>query len=120
MTEVDHKNAASYAFHATEHPNAYNIDQLILAEAYLDLREKISKINTRDFGEAHTDFHGVDLSAKALVPGLSLSELVNMFEDARKEAAPADSLSANPNLWPDVRGIRTVVEAVLTAVTGSL
>lgn len=69
-----------------------------------------------DFGKIETQVNGITLSCCASAPGLSLHDLVMIFERAKAHAAPGDELAGDPTKWPDVRGVSAVVEAVLAAI----
>ena len=70
----------------------------------------------RDYGvqQIVTD-RGVVLECKYYVPGLTLHDLAMIYDDAVKEADPADHLSGNPSVWPTNRGLKAVVDAVIEA-----
>jgi hypothetical protein len=71
----------------------------------------------RDFGKVlRVGPDGILLQSKAIVPGLTTHDLMLIFEHAKSKASESDRYSGNPSLWPDVRGINAVVEAVLTAL----
>ena len=72
-----------------------------------------------DFGTIITEHDGVALECKAIAPGLSMHDLVVAFEDAEKQAAPGDELSANPSKWPTVRGVTAVRNAIINAIYGA-
>ena len=73
-----------------------------------------------DFGMLTHEHEGVVLECKAIAPGLSLHDLVVAFEDAKKQAAPGDELSANPSKWPVVRGVLAVRNALVGAIYGAV
>jgi hypothetical protein len=72
-----------------------------------------------DFGELYTTVQGVELSCKAIAPGLSLHDLVKEFSRAEAEALPEDSLSGNPSKWPVVRGVSAVADLLLKSIYSS-
>lgn len=69
----------------------------------------------KDFGVIRTEVNGMALEAKAIVPGMTLHDLVMMFDTASK-STNADSLAGNPSNWPVVLGVGAVVDAVLEAL----
>lgn len=73
-----------------------------------------------DFGEHVVDFesggYSTKIACKYMAPGLTFQDLTKLFNEAEAQAAPHDSLSANPAEWPTHRGIMAVVDAVLKAV----
>lgn len=69
-----------------------------------------------DFGVVTMEYDGLLLEAKAIVPKLTLHDLVRVYEKAFKNTPEGDSLSGNPNKWPVVQGVDAVVEAVLDAI----
>lgn len=71
-----------------------------------------------DFGMHRIEHQGVALECRYIAPGLTLSDLTRIFEQAKKEAKPGDEYAGNPSLWPDVRGVRAVTDAILNAVFG--
>ncbi len=75
-----------------------------------------SQTTVPDFGKLQSTVHGVLIECKAAVPGLSIHDLVMVFEKAKREATPADNLAGNPSRWGDVRGVKAVVDAVLAAI----
>lgn len=77
------------------------------------------KNHPQDFGTKVVDFEGIKLSCAYKVPGLTMHDLVMIFEAATKEAKPEDEYSANPAKWPTVRGVEAVVDAVMDAIHSS-
>ena len=71
-----------------------------------------------DFGVLNSEFQGVKMSCPAIVPGLSLQDLMMVFEEAEKAAGPRNSLAGNPSEWPNVQGIKAVAQAVAVAMIG--
>lgn len=69
-----------------------------------------------DFGFTRLEWCGLVLETRAIAPNLSLQDLVQVYEAASKEGNPA---AGNPSEWPVSKGVRAVVDAVLTAVYGS-
>jgi hypothetical protein len=72
-----------------------------------------------DFGEVKTNFRGTVLTCRAVAPGLTLQDLVQISENAKAEAGPGDAAAGNPSRWPEVRGVKAVVDAVLKAIYSS-
>jgi hypothetical protein len=56
----------------------------------------------------------VELECDYYIPGFTLHDLVCIAEDAKTEKDLND-LAANPSLWPEVRAVVRVVEAVKKA-----
>lgn len=71
---------------------------------------------TPDFGMLRTESMGVILECRAIAPGLSLHDLIVVFEAAKSEAKPGDEFAGNPSKWPDIRGIKAVTAAVVRAM----
>ena len=69
-----------------------------------------------DFGMIVDNSDGIELSCRAVVPGLSLHDLVMLFDAAHDGAKPGADLSGNPSEWPVVRGVNAVAEAMLDAL----
>lgn len=76
--------------------------------------------NIPDFGNIVSSFqygnNTVELSARAIAPGLTLHDLAVTFEDA---SGRGNDLSGNPSNWSNTRGIEAVVKRVLEAVYSS-
>lgn len=70
----------------------------------------------RKFGTLTEMIDGVELESKAIVPGLSLHDLVCIYDDTKAATPTEDDFSADPGKWPAVRGINAVVERVLEAL----
>lgn len=87
------------------------------AEAALaSLKERLAAWKARDFGEVRTTASGVELSCRAIAPGLSLHDLTMAFHEGSKKAEPGDEFAGNPAKWPDTRGTFAVVEMLLASV----
>ena len=69
-----------------------------------------------DFGMIYSEHEGVTFSCRALAPGLSMHDLMAIFHEAEEELQPGDRYSGNPAKWPNSRGIRAVVDAILNAI----
>lgn len=69
-----------------------------------------------NFGKLYSHHEGVTLECRAIAPGLSLHDLMMVFEEAEKACKPGDEFAGNPSKWPTMLGINAVVEAVLVAV----
>jgi len=76
------------------------------------------KLARPDFGMHETEHQGVKLTCSYVVPGLTMSDLVQIFHDAERQAEPHDQFSANPAVWPTVRGVSAVTDAILDAIYG--
>lgn len=48
--------------------------------------------------------------------GLTLHDLVCIFDDAEKQATASDNLHGNPSKWGVTRGVRAVALAVIKAM----
>src|SRR5258708_21836567 len=81
---------------------------------------KIKKNKIPNFGMNVTenllpDGKSIQLSCRYKVPGLTMHDLMMIFEKGKNH--PDNShYAANPSLWPDVRGLSDVVNAILEAV----
>lgn len=75
----------------------------------------IDSPGTSEFGEIETRHGDLVLTCKAIAPGLTLHDLVMIFERATKEPG-LNNLSANPSKWPTVHGVSAVVDAVVAAM----
>ena len=51
-----------------------------------------------------------------MAPGLTFSDLMNIYHEAEKEFKEQDNLSGNPSLWKDSRGVYAVTQAILKAI----
>lgn len=69
---------------------------------------------TPDFGWHTSEHEGVKLSCKYIAPGLTVRDLVMLFELASKDN-PND-FSGNPAEWGVTKGVVAVTEAILKAV----
>lgn len=69
-----------------------------------------------DFGWHETSHEGVKLTCRYVAPGLTMSDLMRIFDEGEAKAEPHDYLSGNPTKWPKVRGINAVTEAILDAI----
>lgn len=73
-----------------------------------------------DFGVVTTEHDGTVLEARAIIPGKTLHDLVMVFHNEKIKAKPGDEYAGDPGRWPEVRGVKAVVEEVLKVVYGSL
>ena len=71
-----------------------------------------------DFGSHEVEHEGVKLTCRYAVPGLTMQDLVRIFHDAERQAEPHDQFSGDPAVWPTVRGVSAVTDAILDAVYG--
>jgi len=71
-----------------------------------------------DFGLIQSDVQGIPMTCRAIAPGLSIHDLVMIFDEAHNAAQPGDEMAGNPSRWPVTRGIKAVADAVLIAVYG--
>jgi hypothetical protein len=71
-----------------------------------------------DFGWHEVEHEGVKLTCRYIAPGLTMSDLVSIYDEAEKKAAPNDHLAGDPSKWPITRGVSAVTEAILNAVYG--
>ncbi len=69
-----------------------------------------------DFGMHRTTTQdGVELECRYAVPGLTLHDLVMIYDKASK--SPGNNhFSGNPSQWPEVAGVIAVKEAILDAI----
>lgn len=71
-----------------------------------------------DFGMARDEHvlgdRRIVVESKFVAPGLTMSDLVGIFEQATK-SPEVDAFSDNPSLWPTHRGIAAVADAINTA-----
>jgi hypothetical protein len=61
----------------------------------------------------------VVLKTRYVVPGLTLKDLMYIFEEA-SEKAPVSAIAGNPNYWPVVKGIKALVKAINEAYANAL
>ena len=66
-----------------------------------------------DFGMVRSEYDGVVLECPATAPGLTLHDLVCMFEEA---SATGNPLAGNPSEWPVTRGVQAVRDAIMKAI----
>ncbi len=69
-----------------------------------------------DFGYHEVYHEGVKLTCRYQAPGLTMQDLMTIFEGAEKECGPTDYLSGNPSEWPSARGVNAVTNAILDAI----
>jgi hypothetical protein len=81
----------------------------------IEFLKLLKAIKTRDFGLVTTEFEGLTLGAKAIVPGITIQNLVNIYEHAYTQG---NDLAGNPGEWSTVRGINAVVDTVFEAING--
>jgi hypothetical protein len=68
-----------------------------------------------DFGENVVEHDGVKLSCRYYVPGLTLHDLVMIFERAHNDPNN-NRFAGDPSKWPDVAGVKAVTDAILEAI----
>ena len=69
-----------------------------------------------DFGIKRTTLdNGLVLECRYVAPGVTMDDIVRVFEAARKEAEPCDEFSANPSKWPNMRGLDAVTDLLVSA-----
>ncbi len=69
-----------------------------------------------DFGHKITECQGIQLNAKYVVPGLTMPDLMNFYYKAEEEHKSSDDLSGNPSKWGGARGVKAVIDAILSAL----
>lgn len=98
-------------------------EKVEILEAELRVTKRLAESSPdRDFGTHVTDFEyqsgkTMQLACKYAVPGLTLHDLVMIFDKAKKQAEPGDEFAGNPSKWPDVRGVIAVKDAIVAALT---
>ena len=73
-----------------------------------------------DFGKHVIEFNNggytTKLECKYVAPGLTFSDLLDIFHKAEAHLQPGDELSGNPSRWPGARGVSAVTDAILNAI----
>lgn len=96
--------------------------EAVAALATLRSLRETHQLVPRDFGmhrETHDagDGRTVELECRYVAPpGLTLHNLVEIFDKAEGEARPADRYAADPSKWPIVRGVSAVTKAIVDAM----
>lgn len=55
----------------------------------------------------------IELECRYMVPGLTMHDIMRIFESAESAWKPEDDLSANPSKWKNFRGVTAVIDAVV-------
>ncbi len=66
----------------------------------------------RNFGKDTYVHEGVIMECDYIIPGHTLQDLMKIYDDATK-GPDISPFSGNPSKWPNVAGVRAVVEVCL-------
>lgn len=74
----------------------------------------------KDFGSKNEPFeiepgHKINLYCKCIAPGLTLGDLMSVFNEAKSQAPSGSEFDVDFSERPDVRGVKAVTERIIAA-----
>lgn len=95
-----------------------------IIEELLALRSTNTVCSTEELDDTLLDFgkiqkpgpDGTTSEYRMVVPGLTLHDIVMVFENAKNKAKSSDRVAGNPTVWPEVRGVKAIIATIIDAL----